>query len=77
MILLWPGQMVPRTAKHWYILFLIYVRELGIPIAESKSVGPTTVLVFLGLEIDSLAMTIRIPLNRIEELRQLLENNAF
>ena len=47
--------------------------EIGIPIAENKSVGPTTVLVFLGLEIDSLAMTIRIPLNRIEELRQLLE----
>ena len=47
--------------------------EVGVPIAENKSVGPTTVLVFLGLEIDSIAMTIRIPLHRIDELRKLLE----
>ena len=26
--------------------------ELGVPIAEEKSVEPTTVMVFLGLEID-------------------------
>ena len=47
-------------------------KEIGVPIADDKSIGPTTVLVFLGLELDSRTMTIRIPLHKINELRQIL-----
>ena len=46
--------------------------ELGVPIAEEKSVGPTTVLIFLGMEIDSNEMIVRIPLQKIEELKEML-----
>ena len=46
--------------------------ELGVPIAEEKSVEPTTVMVFLGLEIDTNNMLVRIPLHKIEELYTLL-----
>ncbi|XP_053380846.1 uncharacterized protein LOC128548992 [Mercenaria mercenaria] len=46
--------------------------ELGVPIAHEKSVGPTTVLTFLGLDIDTVAMTIRVPAGKIQELTNLL-----
>lgn len=46
--------------------------EIGVHIAEDKSIGPTTVLIlFLGLELDSNKMTISIPSNKVDELRQL------
>lgn len=35
--------------------------ELGVPLAKDKSVGPTTRLFFLGLEIDSGQQIISIP----------------
>lgn len=47
--------------------------EIGVPIAEDKSVGPTTVLTFLGLELDSNYMCIRIPALKVEELKQILQ----
>ncbi|XP_071078479.1 uncharacterized protein [Haliotis cracherodii] len=35
------------------------LEQLGVPIANDKTVGPTTKLTFLGLEIDTIAMQIR------------------
>ena len=52
--------------------FTLVCNELGVPIAEDKSVGPTTVIIFLGLEIDTANMVIRIPLTKIQELLDLL-----
>ena len=46
--------------------------EVGIPIAEEKSMGPTTVLVFLGLEINSEAMSVRVPVKKIVELKNII-----
>ena len=46
--------------------------ELGVPVASNKTVGPTHVLIFLGLELDSLEMKIRIPLEKLIELKQCL-----
>lgn len=46
--------------------------SLGVPIAREKSVGPCTKLIFLGLEIDSVLMIIRIPLQKMEELREII-----
>ena len=42
--------------------------KLGIPAAEEKTVWPTPVLVFLGLELDTLLMQVHIPYNKIEQL---------
>ena len=53
-------------------IFSSICMEIGVPIAEEKSVGPTTLLVFLGLELDSVIMSIRIPIQKIEELQSLL-----
>jgi len=42
--------------------------QFGIPIATEKTEGPTTVIVFLGLELDSVLMQVRIPLEKIEKI---------
>ena len=36
---------------------------LGVPIAEHKRDGPTTCLIFLGIELDTIAMVLRLPKN--------------
>ena len=47
-------------------------KELGVPIAVEKSVDPTTSMVFLGLEIDTNEMSVRIPGHKIVELESLI-----
>ncbi|XP_033736378.1 uncharacterized protein LOC117324568 [Pecten maximus] len=42
---------------------------LGIPIKEAKTVPPTTVITFLGLELDSESMEIRLPQDKLVKLR--------
>lgn len=46
--------------------------ELGIPIAKEKTMGPTSRIVVLGLEIDSINMIIRIPADKLQEISQLI-----
>ncbi|XP_052780604.1 uncharacterized protein LOC128217487 [Mya arenaria] len=46
--------------------------QLGVPINDVKSTDPSTVIVFLGLEIDSSQMLIRIPRHKIAELKSLI-----
>lgn len=46
--------------------------QLGVPINDGKSTDPSTVIVFLGLEIDSSQMLIRIPQHKIAELKSLI-----
>jgi hypothetical protein len=41
---------------------------LGVPIADEKLVGPVHVLTFLGLEIDTDEMMVRIPQSKMNEL---------
>ena len=51
--------------------FLTMCDCLGVPIAWDKLVGPTTVLTFLGIEIDTHSMQLRLPEAKLNELRQL------
>ncbi|VDI41059.1 Hypothetical predicted protein [Mytilus galloprovincialis] len=46
--------------------------ELGVPIAEDKTTHPTTRLTFLGLEIDTVDMVVRIPVAKLIKLRSQL-----
>lgn len=48
--------------------FLECLNELKVPIAEEKTEGPTEVIVFLGLELDSNEMVVRIPRAKIDEV---------
>ncbi|KAK3084124.1 hypothetical protein FSP39_008557 [Pinctada imbricata] len=46
--------------------------ELGIPLAVEKTLGPSTVLAFLGLEIDTNLMCVRIPDDKLNKLKEEL-----
>ena len=47
-------------------------RELGVPLAAHKREGPTTVLVFLGIEIDTRAGVLRLPPEKLQRLQVAL-----
>ena len=46
---------------------------LSVPIAEEKTEGPTEVIVFLGLELDTLKWEVRIPQQKIDEIIEKIE----
>ena len=47
--------------------------RLNIPLAPEKLVGPAKILVFLGIEIDTELMVIRLPEDKLAEILHLLE----
>ncbi|XP_033738793.1 uncharacterized protein LOC117326238 isoform X1 [Pecten maximus] len=47
--------------------------ELGIPVADEKTEGPTTCLSFWGLEIDTIEMVVRVPLQKVQEVIRLID----
>ena len=51
--------------------FLSICADIGIPIAPDKTVQPTQVITFLGLELDSVAMEVRLPVDKLN--RDMLE----
>jgi hypothetical protein len=55
--------------------FVELCRRLGVPLAEDKLEGPTTLLAFLGLLIDTMRMEIRVPAEKIAKARSLI--NTF
>ena len=46
--------------------------RLGLPVATDKLEGPTTRLVFLGFELDTVAWEIRLPRQKLEDLKELI-----
>ena len=57
-------------------VFLAICRELGVPIAEDKTDGPATTITYLGIEIDTVAMTIRLPAEKLEKVKLLMKEWA-
>ena len=45
---------------------------LGLPLKHEKVEGPTTLLIFLGVLLDTIVMEMRLPNGKLVELRQLL-----
>ena len=50
--------------------------RLGFPVAPEKVMGPTTVLIFLGIEIDSVRQELRLPREKLERMKTLINNWA-
>ena len=48
--------------------------RLGIPVADDKLEGPESCLKFLGFEVDSQSMVIRLPLAKLTEMQQLIQD---
>jgi len=49
-------------------------RKFGVPLAEEKTVGPTTKIVFLGLQIDSIEQTVSIPQNKLVSVKAKVQH---
>ena len=47
--------------------------DVGLPIAPSKLEGPTK-LTFLGIEIDTITMTIRLPAGKLAALQEMIRS---
>ena len=48
--------------------FFDCTKELGVPIASEKTEGPKTSIIYLGLEIDSVEMVVRMPMQKVQEI---------
>jgi hypothetical protein len=46
---------------------------MGVPVADDKTVEPTEILTFLGIEFDTLAMELQLPNEKLVELKHILE----
>ena len=53
--------------------FLSMCADIGIPAAPDKTVQPTQVTTFLGLELDSVAMEVRLPVDKLNKCTALIE----
>ena len=45
---------------------------VGMLVAEEKTMGPSTLLLLLGIELDSEGLQLRLPPEKLEKLRQLV-----
>ena len=52
--------------------FIFLCEELGIPLAMNKTTGPTQILTFLGIELDTLLMTARLPADKLQKYRNTI-----
>jgi len=53
--------------------FLRLCHFLGVPIAYEKTVGPNTVMQFAGITLDSIKMEARLPEDKLQKCRSLLQ----
>lgn len=52
--------------------FLDFCREINTPIKVSKTVGPSPILTFLGIELDSIQFEARLPFDKVQKIRTLV-----
>ena len=53
--------------------FSCLCQELAVPVPEERTVGPVTCITYLGYELDSELMEIRIPQDKIVDILQQIE----
>lgn len=71
------GKAGSSDCLYLFTKFRIVSREFGIPLAEEKSVYPTSCLDFLGIQIDTVSMEFRLPDEKIIKIRILLDFILF
>ena len=57
-----------ETCTSWLCSFQDIMNFLDIPIAHDKTIPPTPILVFLGIEIDTVAQVLRLPEVKLNDL---------
>ena len=61
-----------EECAHNLHLALSTCEELGVPVAGHKCEGPSTCLTFLGIEVDTMAMELRLPQEKLQRLKLLV-----
>ena len=54
--------------------FAFMCKLLGVPIADHKNEGPTRCLTFLGIELDTLTMTAKLPVDKLQKYSANIDN---
>ena len=62
------------SCAHNLAKFIGMCDELGVPMAPEKTVGPSSVLSFAGIELDTCKMEARLPLDKLSKCRLLLND---
>ena len=52
--------------------FMDLCADIGVPLAPSKTIAPTTALPFLGITLDSVRLEARLPVDKLEQCKLLL-----
>ena len=69
---LFGGQRNTDQCQHIMGIFKLTLQSIGVPIAVEKTEGPTTISCFLGLELDSDTMVVRIPFAKVSEITECI-----
>ena len=67
------GQKGTDQCERAMAVFKETCQRLGMPLDENKEEGPSEVLTFLGMEIDAVKMEVRLPQEKLTEMRALLK----
>ncbi|XP_053161001.1 uncharacterized protein LOC128349104 [Hemicordylus capensis] len=66
------GRPGTEQCSHLLAVFQKLCADLGVPLAQEKTEGPSPILTFLGIELDTIAGCSRLPWAKIDILRTLL-----
>lgn len=69
---LFVGNLKPGECDSVLQLALELCGRLGVPVAREKLCGPATSLTFLGIEIDTVRMELRLPQEKLSRLRECI-----
>ena len=58
---------------HLMNIFRSICSDIGVPLAEDKMLGPSCIMTFLGLEIDTIERVIQISKDKLLEVKEKLE----
>lgn len=72
----WTAHQSQDGCQQFLTKFLTLCADLGIPVAHEKTVGPAQTLVFLGIELDSVHMELRLPNDKIVKCIELLQTSS-
>lgn len=67
---LFAGKTGDNACDELILTFVELYRQLGVPLADDKTMWPTTSLIFLGFELDSVEM--KIPVDKLYSLKDLI-----
>ena len=60
--------------KQMLNVLLAALAEMGVPVSEEKVEGPATCIKFLGLEVETINMLVKIPKDKLTDLRRCISN---